>query len=305
MRCKRCSEPGVIDIRRHNASFCAPCFLHYCKEQVRKTIKEHSMILGDEKVLVAVSGGKDSLALWDILVDLGYEVDGLYLALGIGEYSQNSHSLALKYAHNNSLKLIEQDVQQALGFSISDAPQIVKRAPCSACGTSKRHFFNSVALKNGYEVLATGHNLDDEAAVLMGNVLRWDLSSLSRQSPCLSSGNGFVRKIKPLIRLSEREMAAYCIIKGIDYIVQECPMSKGNRHIGLKEALNAIEDRSPGTKSAFYLGFLSKALDNFKEETNFDFGGLKPCRVCESPTPSELCAFCRLSKKSPSVANNG
>ncbi len=304
MKCKRCLEPGIIDIRRHNASFCGDCFLHYCKEQVRKTIKEHSMIFDGEKVLVAVSGGKDSLALWDILLELGYEVDGLYLALGIGQYSQDSHAMALKYAQSKSLKLIEKDVQQALGFSISDSPRIVKRAPCSACGTSKRHFFNSVALENNYDVVATGHNLDDEAAVLMGNVLRWDLSSLSRQSPCLAAGNGFVRKIKPLVRLSEREMAAYCIIKGIDYIVQECPMSKGNRHIGLKEALNAIEDRSPGTKSAFYLGFLSKALDSFKQEENFDFTTLQPCKVCKSPTPSELCAFCRLSKKGPSVVNN-
>ena len=87
-------------------------------------------------------------------------------------------------------------------------------------------------------MVATGHNLDDEAAVLYGNVLRWDLAYLGRQLPVLPAGDGFVRKVKPLVRLSERETAAYCVLQGIDYIVEECPMAAGNRHLGYKEALN-------------------------------------------------------------------
>ena len=80
----------MIDIRRHNAAFCAPCFLHHCREQVRRAIDDYAMFGADERVLVAVSGGKDSLALWDILLGLGYHADGLYVGLGIGEYSDAS-----------------------------------------------------------------------------------------------------------------------------------------------------------------------------------------------------------------------
>ncbi len=61
-------------------------------------------------MLVAVSGGKDSLALWDILLDLGYPADGLYLGLGIGEYSQSSGRFARDYAARRGVTLVEVDI---------------------------------------------------------------------------------------------------------------------------------------------------------------------------------------------------
>ena len=97
-------------------------------------------------------------------------------------------------------------------------------------------------------MVATGHNLDDEAAVLLGNTLRWDGSYLGRQYPVLPAAPGFVRKVKPLVRLSEREMAAYCVLSGIDYIVEECPMAEGNRHLAYKEMLNDLEPRRRAPK---------------------------------------------------------
>ena len=72
-----------------------------------------------------------------------------------------------------------------------------------------------------------------------------------------------MRKVKPLVRLGERELAAYCVLTGIDYIVEECPMAAGNRHLGYKELLNEIEDRSPGTKAAFLFGFLERGHERF------------------------------------------
>ena len=110
--------------------------------------------------------------------------------------------------------------------------------PCSACGLSKRHLFDDAALEGGYDVVVTGHNLDDEAAVLFGNTMRWDIDYLARQLPVLPAGDGFPRKVKPLVRLTERETAAWCIVRGIDYQVEECPMAAGNRHLGYKAALN-------------------------------------------------------------------
>ena len=75
--------------------------------------------------------------------------------------------------------------------------------------------------------IVTGHNLDDEAAVLMGNVLHWHTDYLARQAPMLPARDGFPKKAKPLVRLTERETAAYCVIRGIDYLVDECPMAVG------------------------------------------------------------------------------
>jgi uncharacterized protein (TIGR00269 family) len=297
VKCTVCKEPAVIDIRRHNANFCAEHFLRLCRDQVAKAIKDFSMIEPHERVLVAVSGGKDSLAVWDILVALGYQADGLYLGLGIGDYSDASGELARSFARERGLHLVEVDLPADHGFDIPTGARAARRAPCSACGLSKRHLFDEAARTGGYDVVVTGHNLDDEAAVLFGNVLHWQADYLGRQLPVLPARHGFPRKVKPLVRLGEREMAAYCVIRGIDYIVDECPMAAGNRHLGYKEALNAIEATSPGTKHDFYFGFLARASHRFTPDAAAEQEALRPCAECGAPTTGDVCAFCRLVER--------
>ena len=300
----------MIELRRHNASFCSSCFQHHVHEQVRRAVDEHGMLAAGDRVLVAVSGGKDSLALWEVLTDLGYEADGLYLGLGIGEYSDASRAVTERFAAERNLRLVTVDIPSEHGFDIPNGAATAKRTPCSACGLSKRHLFNRAALDGGYDVVATGHNLDDEAAVLFGNVLRWNVDYLARQLPVLPGAGGFVKKVKPLVKLGEREMAAYCVLRGIDYVVEECPMADGNRHIGFKEQLDVLERRSPGTKAAFYGGFLERAAAMFTEAARSAApaaggdgreganGLLAPCTGCGSPTDSgSTCAFCRLVER--------
>jgi uncharacterized protein (TIGR00269 family) len=297
VKCRVCRRPAVVEVRRHNAGFCPDCFVKHCNDQVVRAIEAYGMISPDERVLVAVSGGKDSLALWDMLLRLGYRADGLYLGLGIGSYSDESGSYARAFASARDARLVEIDLPERFGYDIPAGSAAARRAPCSACGLSKRHLFNQAALDGGYDVVATGHNLDDEAAVLFGNVLRWDVAYMGRQHPVLPGGRGFVRKVKPLIRLGEREMAAYCVIQGIDYIVEECPMAEGNRHLGYKGALNQIEERSPGSKAAFLFGFLDRIAPLVQPAAEAEKEGLHPCPSCGSPTVSEVCAFCKLVER--------
>lgn len=297
MKCRVCKAAAVIDVPRHNAAFCSDCFLKHCRDQVERAVHHFSMIGAGERVLVAVSGGKDSLALWDILVQLGYAADGLYLGLGIGGYSDSSARYARDFAAARGLALVEVDIPAEFGFDIPTGAAAARRAPCSACGLSKRHLFNKAALDGGYDVVATGHNLDDEAAVLFGNVLRWDMAYLGRQLPVLPAGGGFARKVKPLVRLSERESAAYCVLRGIDYQVEECPQSAGNRHLGYKAALNDIEVRSPGSKAAFYFGFVERIAPLVASAAEEERKDLHLCPGCGSPTVADLCAFCVLAAK--------
>jgi uncharacterized protein (TIGR00269 family) len=301
VKCRTCRGPAVIDLPAHNANFCAEHFLAFCREQVARAIKKHRMLGPDERVLVAVSGGKDSLALWDLLVDLGYQADGFVIGLGIGDYSDASTGFARAFAEQRGLHLLETSLRDDHGFDVPTAAKVTRRVPCSACGLSKRHLFDRAALEGGYDAVATGHNLDDEAAVLFGNVLRWNTDYLGRQRPVLPARAGFPRKIKPLIRLGEREMAAYCVLRGIDYIVEECPMAAGNKHLRYKEALNAIEAESPGSKHAFYHEFLAKAAERFDgdspEAVDEAAGELRSCTRCGSPSTNEVCAFCLLVER--------
>ena len=253
-----------------------------------------------ERLLVAVSGGKDSLAVWDLLRQLGYQADGLYLGLGIGEYSDDSGRFARAYASANGLTLHEVELARDHGFDVPTAAAVTHRAPCGACGLSKRHLFNQVAIERGYDVVVTGHNLDDEAAVLLGNVLRWERGYLARQYPVLPARPGFVRKAKPLVRLGEREMAAYCVLNGIDYQVDECPMAEGNRHLGLKNLLNELEEQSPGAKATFLFRFFERGHAAFASDDDGDASDgvvLAACQTCGAPTTGTECAFCRLQSR--------
>ena len=92
----------------------------------------------------------------------------------------------------------------------------------------------------------------------------------------LPARDGFPRKVKPLVRLAERETAAYCILRGIDYEVEECPMAVGNKHLGYKEALNAIEATSPGSKQQFYFGFLERVVGRSSPPTTTRGVALRP-----------------------------
>jgi uncharacterized protein (TIGR00269 family) len=170
--------------------------------------------------------------------------------------------------------------------------KVTRRPTCSACGLSKRYLMNRAALTHGYEVVATGHNLDDEAATLFGSVMHWQTDALPRQSPMLPSTHPkLVRRVKPLYRLSERETAAYAFLRGIDYIVEECPFSRGATSITHKELLNRLEDTSPGSKAMFLQGFLDKARGHFQEREAVT---LLECVRCGQTTTGEVCAFCKL-----------
>jgi tRNA-5-methyluridine54 2-sulfurtransferase len=290
MKCRRCRGTAVIELRRHNAAFCQDCFLHYVHEQVRRAVKDHDMLEPSDRILVAVSGGKDSLALWDILLDMGYHASGLYLGLGIGDYSDRSGEVVRSFAEERGVELIHVDLRDEYGYDVPTAGKKGSRSTCAVCGLSKRYVFNRAALQHGFDVVATGHNLDDEAATLLGNTLRWQTEYIARQFPILPAREGMVKKVKPLHRLSERETAAYAFMRGIDYVVEECPLVGGNTQLKHKDAMNQLEATSPGTKASFYLGYLDRGATLFTDAAAAD---LRPCEQCDQPTTGRFCAFCR------------
>jgi uncharacterized protein (TIGR00269 family) len=102
------------------------------------------------------------------------------------------------------------------------------------------------------------------------------------------------KKVKPLFRLAEREMAAYAILKGIDYVVEECPLVAGNTALRYKEALNDLERTSPGTKQQFLFGFLDRASSSFAASEPV---ALNECANCGMPTPGDVCAYCRAKRQ--------
>jgi len=303
MKCTKCGGVAVIGMPQHRLQLCAEHFADWVPSMVQRAIEKYRMFTPEQRILVAVSGGKDSLTLWDVLIRLGYQTEGLYINLGITteDYSDVSQQRVEAFAaQHGSLPLRVVNVRDTYGQATPDLARARRarggRHTCSACGLVKRHIMNQVAHEGGYAAIATGHNVDDEAAVLVQNVLHWQASYLKRQAPVLPEAHGgLARKVKPLCHLYERETAAYAFVRGIEFAELECPYSVGAKTIFYKGLLNQLERRSPGAKSSFYLSFLQakeQGLFTPDEEGEAVFG---ICRKCGQPTTAgNLCAFCRL-----------
>ncbi len=302
MKCRKCDQKAVINMRQHKLALCKDHFLDWVLEQTERNIRKYSLFSKKDRILVAVSGGKDSLALWDVLNKLGYQTAGLYINLGIhgdSDYSNYSQQLIKNFANKKNLTLHVVNIQSEYGKTIPEFSNSNKRGkskPCSICGLVKRHTMNEIASKFDYDVLVTGHNLDDEVAVLFNNVMGWQVDFLRRQAPYIPAKKGLLPKAKPFCRFYERETAAYALLSNIEYIEDECPFSLGSTTIQNKELLNNLENKRAGTKLAFYLKFLNAKKELFSEIEDYHLiEQLFTCPSCGQLTQREgLCTFCRM-----------
>lgn len=291
MKCKICKSNAVVRLASHNAAFCEECFLKFFRRQLERGIHSARLFEKDERILVALSGGKDSLALVNELLELGYDVTGLFVDLAIPESSSLAREHVADFCAERGIPLLVVDMAKE-GLAIPSVKKRIKRPICSVCGKIKRHYFNKIALEKGFDALATGHNLDDEVGRLFSNVLRWDQAYLESQGPLLPAMPGFCRKVKPLWRLTEFETANYAFIKGIQPHWAPCPYSSGASFSRLKKIFHGLELEMPGRKLDFYQGFLENGKKFFKAG--------RPalehkCEQCGSQINEPgLCGVCRI-----------
>lgn len=295
MKCKVCKAPAVVALKSHHAGFCAACYLQFFSKQVEKGIRKQKLFTHEDNILVALSGGKDSLALMLELSRQEYTVTGLHIDLDIPVSSPAARGVVERFCHKHDLPLIVKEMA-AEGLSIPLVKQRLNRPICSACGKIKRHYFNKVAIDEGFTVLATGHNLDDEVARLFSNTIRWDTSYLSDQGPSLESENGFSRKVKPLWRLTEFETANYAFLMGIENHYAPCPYSGGASFTYYKQLWQQLEEAMPGRKIDYYQGFLERGRPVFARREAEHGLELAPCSTCGFPTSATVCGVCRMKE---------
>lgn len=299
MKCKICKATAVVSLRSHHAGFCAPCFLKFFERQVARGIRYgygapgQRLCAPGDKILVAISGGKDSLGLTLELARQGYDVTGLHIDLAIPGSSEVTRAVVERFCARHGIKLMVREMARE-GLAIPAVKARLKRPICSACGKIKRYWFNKTALDHGFDALATGHNLDDEIARLFSNTLRWDTAYLSDQGPLLPSEHGFAKKIKPLWRLTEFETANYAFLMGIEHHYAPCPYSAGASFTCHKHLWQQLEEAMPGRKLDFYQGFLERGKPVFARREAEAGERLSPCTRCGYPTSAEICGVCRI-----------
>ncbi len=281
-----CGAEAYIMLKNPKMALCKEHYREFVERKVERTIKRYHMIKENSKILVALSGGKDALAVALSLKNLGYEFECLHINLGIGKYSELSENKAKKQCEYINKNLHVVYLKELVGAGIGERRK--NRAPCSYCGMTKRYLMNKFAVDMGFDAIATGHNLDDESAFLLGNLLHWNVDYLSRQGPVLPKGERMAARIKPLYELTNEQIEMYVKLFPVDYVSEKCPHAKGANSILYAKVLNEIETKSPGTKLNFVNGYL-KNRDVFKAEEI----KLNKCKICGMPTLGDICSFCR------------
>jgi tRNA(Ile)-lysidine synthase TilS/MesJ len=301
MKCTVCKENAVISLKRHNLKLCEKHFREHILCQTERVIKHFNMFKKDDSILLAVSGGKDSLGLWLILKELGFNVKALHIIMPFGEYSDKSLEMVKSCATKLNEDPIIIEANEYLEIDFFKALKIYKKPICSFCGKIKRYILSTYANKNSYNVISTGHNLDDETAFLLGNVLHWHTEYLNKQGPILESNQFMPRKVKPLIRITDEEMKFFADISKIGYVEEKCPHSRYAKSIFFKEILNEIDDQMPGTKAFFYLQYIKNIKGVFFQESNEK---LKGCKICQYQTYNDdICFLCNIKSKMKRTEN--
>ncbi len=295
-KCTRCRARAAVSLPSHNSRFCTACFLHFFRTAVTRGLKK----AGPEKdtpLMVAVSGGKDSLTAWAVLDDLGFETRGLHLNLGVEGYADASRQAVADFAKSRGLPWAEYSLKQEFGYSLPEIYDILHYKICAVCGKLKRHFLNRLTARQGYSCLATGHNLDDEASRLLGNLVGDRQEFVKRQYFYLPSPHPEIpARFKPLYRLEIKEIREYCRMQDIRPVQGGCPYATGATSHYYREALEHLEEKMPGTKRGLLFNYLRKP-----KELGFS-GGFTPCRICGQPCPAETCPVCALKKRVQDMA---
>ena len=294
MKCRKCGREAVVNLRHHNLKLCKEHFFEYFENRVERAIKKFKMFKRSDRILVAVSGGKDSMTVWYVLKKLGYNVEALFIKTWSGSLMFPAIEKIEKLSKEIDSPLHVLDATEYLfGLSTFEVARLLKRPTCSVCGLVRRYLMNKFAHENGFDVLVTGHNLDDEATVLLGNILHWQTDYILRSYPVLEKTHEkFVKKVKPLVLLYEDEIRKYADLRGIDYLKNACPFSLSATSTFYKKILNELEEEQPGVKIRFYTGFLKEKERIFKIEDHEV--ELRECERCGYPTTARVCSFCRL-----------
>lgn len=293
--CKLCkSERAEIYLPYARLALCKGCFNTFYIRRVKRTIEKYKMFKEGESIGLAVSGGKDSVALADSLVKAfpNNEFIIFHIDLGIGEYSKKSKDIVFNLSKKLDIDLVIYDLKDLEGFTIPDFKRTMySNKMCSVCGTLKRYIMNVMALKTGVNVLATGHNLDDLVGTMYSMFLAGDFQQLAKLKPVIEGKHPLlVKKIKPLFKTPEAENLYYVINNGLPFVEISCPLARGYRGAKIKKLIEDMSKENPNIKYQLLSSFL-KLIKMIEDKIEHE--PLRSCKICGGPSSSEVCARCK------------
>jgi len=293
--CTKCkSQPSVFFRGYSGERLCKDCFIKSIIERVQRSINIYEMLEHSSKIAIGVSGGKDSLTLLHVLKIIednthGSEIVAITIDEGIKGYREEALKIVKKNTRLLDLEWVHISFKKLFGISMDEIAAKTTRSlgSCSYCGVLRRRALNTAAKSIGADRLATGHTLDDMAQSAILNLIRGDLSKMHSLLPGGINQDGFVRRIKPLCEVPERETALFAYLSGFEFQSMSCPYAEEAIRNDARAWLNDMEEKRPGIMFTTFRTAL-KMMPQLKS-TN-----LKACEFCGEPTAGSSCRVCQM-----------
>lgn len=224
-----------------------PKVVNNIRKRIGKTIYSHSLIEENDRILIGLSGGKDSYVLLDSLADrrkylpfnfeiiaahihienIGYQTDKKYL-----QHICDERKIPLHY----------------FDFEI-EKPEDLKKSMCFLCSWYRRKTLFKASKTLECNKLALGHHMDDAVETLLLNqIFHGSLSGLPHK---LKMFEGRVHVIRPLLEMRNKEMLTYANEMSFQQQLKDCPYTNTNRQT-IRNLLQTIENINPaGVKNIF------------------------------------------------------
>jgi uncharacterized protein (TIGR00269 family) len=260
----------------------------------------------DDRIAVAVSGGKDSTSLLHILAktERAHPKSSL-VAVTVDEGIKGYRDEALEIAAANCKKLgIDHHVvsfKELYGFTLDEIVAKAQRkgekelTSCAYCGVLRRRALNVAARDVDADKIATAHTLDDEVQTILLNIFRGDVLRLAKEKPVTDEVHPrFVQKVKPFCEIPEKESALYAYVKKIKFQDAPCPYAPEALRNDVRVMLNRMEEKHAGTKFTVFKSIerIRPALDEIAKKADF-----KECIECGEPASSDLCKACEMLRQ--------
>jgi len=304
--CTLCHKRDAVYMRRYSGErLCKKCFKDSIEDKVRTTTSKYKMLEPDDRIAVAVSGGKDSLSLLHILADIEKDFPQTSIcAITVDEGIKGYRDEALKFAAKNCQELgIKHKIvsfKEMYKITLDELADIIRDkekelSPCSYCGVLRRHALNTTARQTKANKLATAHNLDDETQTILLNIIHGNAIRIARVKPVLDKGHPkLIQRVKPFCEVPEKEIALYAYLKKIKFQSIPCPHAQTALRNDIRKMLNTMEEKHVGTKFAIFRSIerIRPALETAAEKER-----LQDCKLCGEPTVGEVCKPCQMLQR--------
>ena len=293
--CDRCDNPAIFfdpGVNRHL------CETHLCldvEHRIIDSITRHGMVHYGDRIALGLSGGKDSSVLLSILSRTvpdrwDAEIVAITIDEGIAGYREETIQSAVSLTSQLGIPHHIISFKSLFGLTLDSLLNTHPLRACTACGILRKKALSDAAKQMAATSIATGHNLDDAAQSVLMNYLRGDFERLLRDSGT-QEDRGFIRRIKPLHEVNEKEITLYSMIKGITGQLPECPYATTAFRAEVRTMQAAIEYSYPGTSHRIIRGQQELATMAQKRVEGI---GIDHCSVCNDPCSGRICQACRL-----------